>query len=86
MVLLITVFMFTYSCLPSDGFDLTDKVQRFAISCVRQQHTEKCSHYTEKCSHYANCGENNKWQTLHAKQAKCASFRQARNVGSLLSK
>lgn len=63
MVLLIIIFIFTHSRLPSDGFDLTDKVGKFGISGVRQQHTEKCSHYT-------NCGENKKWQTLHVHTCK----------------
>lgn len=63
MVLLIIVFMFIHSHLPSDGFDLPDTVGKFAMSCVRQQHTEKCSHY-------ANCGKNKKWQTLHVHTCK----------------
>lgn len=67
MVLLIIALMFTHTHLPSDGFDLPDKVGKFAISCVRQQHTEKCSHY-------ANCGKNKKWQTLHVHTCKISKM------------
>lgn len=49
--------------LPSDGFDLADKVRKFAVSCVRQQHTEKRSHD-------ASCTKNKKWQNLHVHTCK----------------
>lgn len=67
MVLVMIVFMFTNSRLPSDGFDLPDKVGKFAVSCVRQQHTQNCSHY-------ANCGKNKNWQTLHVQICKISKM------------
>lgn len=56
-------FVISLSHLPSDGFDLTDKVGKFAVSCVWQQHTEKRSHY-------ASCTKNKKWQNLHVQTCK----------------
>lgn len=57
------VFKITFSRLPSDGFDLADKVGKFAGSCVWQKHTEKRSH----C---ANGTKNKKWQNLHVHTCK----------------
>lgn len=43
--------------IPSDGSGLADKVRKFAVSRVRQQHAKTRSHH-------ANCAKNDKWQNF----------------------